>query len=54
MDTFFDSSWYFVRYLDPKNEEELCHKDKAQEGMPVDLYIGGQEHGNHFCSFRFL
>jgi hypothetical protein len=37
MDTFVDSSWYFLRYLDPKNKAQPVSKEKAAEGMPVDL-----------------
>lgn len=45
MDTFVDSSWYFLRFLDTKNGE-LPFSHKLQECfMPVDLYIGGKEHG---------
>lgn len=45
MDTFVDSSWYFLRYLDSNNTEELFKKEIATKLMPVDLYIGGKEHG---------
>lgn len=38
------SSWYFLRYIDPHNENEIADKDLMSHWMPVDLYVGGPEH----------
>jgi len=38
------SSWYFLRYCDPKNADALCDRAKSDYWMPVDLYVGGDEH----------
>jgi leucyl-tRNA synthetase len=38
------SSWYFLRYCDPKNSEAFCSREKSDYWMPVDLYVGGPEH----------
>lgn len=38
------SSWYFLRYLDPNNNNELANKELIKHWMPVDLYVGGPEH----------
>lgn len=38
------SSWYFIRYIDPKNDKELADKELLKHWLPVDLYIGGPEH----------
>jgi leucyl-tRNA synthetase len=48
------SSWYFLRYVDSKNTEELVSKDKANKLLPVDMYIGGVEHAVlHLLYSRF-
>lgn len=48
------SSWYFLRYMDPKNEEVFVSKEKADYWNQVDLYIGGSEHATgHLLYSRF-
>jgi leucyl-tRNA synthetase len=54
LDTFVDSSWYFLRYSDPKNTKEFAAKEKMETWMPVDLYSGGAEHTTmHLLYSRF-
>ena len=48
------SSWYFLRYIDPNNDDELANKKLLEHWMPVDLYIGGAEHAvGHLLYSRF-
>ena len=55
MDTFLDSSWYFLRYCDARNDEEVFSKEKADYWMNVDQYIGGVEHAiMHLMYARFF
>ncbi len=55
MDTFVDSSWYFMRYCDPRNEHEPWHRGVLNAWMPVDNYIGGVEHAIlHLMYARFF
>ncbi len=54
MDTFVNSSWYFLRYCDSQNEKKIFDKKKVDYWMPIDQYIGGAEHAcMHLIYFRF-
>lgn len=54
LDTFVDSSWYFLRYVDPENRESFCDQSAQQDWMPIDIYFGGAEHTTmHLLYSRF-
>lgn len=55
MDTFVDSSWYYLRFLDPENTKSIFDENVISKVMPVDLYIGGKEHAVlHLYYARFM
>jgi len=54
MDTFVNSSWYYLRYCDAQNNKEIFDKKKANYWCPMDVYIGGKEHAcMHLMYIRF-
>ncbi|MEA5605873.1 leucine--tRNA ligase [Nostoc sp. UHCC 0252] len=55
MDTFIDSSWYFLRFTDAKNEQQVFDSSKVNDWMPVNQYVGGIEHAIlHLLYSRFV
>jgi leucyl-tRNA synthetase len=54
MDTFVNSSWYYLRYCDSKNDKKIFDIKKAEYWIPIDMYIGGKEHAcMHDIYIRF-
>lgn len=54
MDAFVDSTWYFLRYIDPHNDQAFADLEKVKHWLPVDIYSGGSEHTTmHVLYSRF-
>jgi leucyl-tRNA synthetase len=55
LDTFMCSSFYYLRFVDPYNTQELISKELSEKALPVDFYIGGKEHTyGHLLYARFI
>jgi leucyl-tRNA synthetase len=55
MDTFMDSSWYFIRYTDAQNKNAIASQEAIKKWLPIDVYVGGVEHAIlHLLYARFM
>ncbi|MBI2590937.1 MAG: leucine--tRNA ligase [Candidatus Blackburnbacteria bacterium] len=54
MDGYVDSSWYFIRFADPKNDKEFASQEAIRKWLPVDIYVGGGHVVQHLLFARFF